>query len=165
MKRLSMLAILLFSSTTFAEPEASGAAPEANVAVVKSAEAKTALALVSHDLIEPLAVKETSRSKFSRARLPAQERRVRILDDHARKDARGVAFVRFAVDARHGYQADDESKWRRDAITGCVYLDRSQVFIKQGNQFRPAAFLLGKNLKPAAETTCQPAPAQLAHSH
>ena len=142
-----MLAILIFSHTTFAAPTA---------ADVAAHEAKSVLALVSRDLIQPLAVKENSRSKFSRARLPAQARRVRILDDHAQKDARGVAFVRFAVDARHGYQADDEANWRKDAITGCVYLERSQIFVKQGDQFRPAAFLLGKNLKAAAAPTCKP---------
>jgi hypothetical protein len=165
MKRLSMLAILIFSHTTFvALTAADVAAPEAKIAEVQSAEAKTALALVSSDLIEPLAVKEGSRSKFSRARLPAQERRVRILDDHARKDARGAEFVRFAVDARHGYQADDEANWRKDAITGCVYLERSQIFVKKGDQFRPAAFLLGKNLKAAPDTTCKSVE-QVAQTH
>jgi hypothetical protein len=152
MKRLSMLAILTFSLTTFAGP--ADAAPEASAE--QSAEAKTALALVSHDLVEPLAAKEVSRSKFSRARMPAQARRVRILDDQAQTDARGVAFVRFAIDARHGYLPEDEDNWRKDAITGCVYLERSQIFVKQGDQFRPAAFLLGKNLKPAAAPTCKP---------
>src|SRR5262245_42008154 len=119
MKRLSMIAILVFSHTTFAEPTAADvAAPEAQVAD-QSTEAKAIGALVSRDLIQPLAVKESSRSKFSRGRLPAQARRVRVLDDHAQLDARGAGFVRFAVDARHGYQADDEANWRKDAITGC----------------------------------------------
>ncbi|HEX8109399.1 MAG TPA: hypothetical protein VF516_16825 [Kofleriaceae bacterium] len=155
-----MLAILLFSRTTFAEPTAaSGAPPDA-----KSAEAKTAQALVSRELIQPLAAKESTRSKFSRASLPAQARRVRILDDQPQQDARGNAFVRFAVDAHHGFTADDdESRWQLATITGCAYLDRSQVFVKRGDEYRPAAFLLGKNLKAAAETTCQPAQAQVAH--
>jgi hypothetical protein len=148
---------------TFAGPTAADAgAPEAPAE--ESAEAKSAVALVSRDLVQPLAVKEGSRSKFSRARLPAQERRVRILDDHAQIDARGAGFVRFAIDARHGYQADDEANWRKDAITGCVYLERSQIFVKQGDQFRPAAFLLGKNLKAAAAPTCKPVE-QVAHSN
>ncbi len=160
MKRLSILAILLFSHTTFAEPTAaSGSPPDA-----KSAEAKTAQGLVSRELIQPLAARESSRGKFSRASLPPQARRVRILDDQPQKDALGNAFVRFAVDAHHGFAAaDDESRWQLAAITGCAYLDRSQVFVKRGDQYRPAAFLLGKNLKAAAETTCQPAQAQVAH--
>jgi hypothetical protein len=165
MKRLSMLAILIFSHTTFAEPTAADvASPEVKLAKAESADARTALAVVSRDLIEPLAVKEDGQSKFSRARLPAQERRVRILDDHARKDARGVAFVRFAVDARHGYQPDDEANWRKDAITGCVYLERSQIFVKRGDEYRPAAFLLGKKLKAAPDTTCKSVE-QVAHSN
>ena len=137
---------------TFAEPAASGA-PEA-----KTAEVKSAVALVSHDLVQPLTAKEDKQGRFSRGRLPPQERRVRILDEKPRKDADGVAFLRFAIDARFGYVAkDDESQWRRDTITGCVYLERNQVFVKKGDRYRPAAFLLGKNVKAAAESTCEPA--------
>jgi hypothetical protein len=73
--------------------------------------------------------------------------------------------VRFAVDARHGFgTADGDAPWRLADITGCVYLDRSQVFIKKGDEYRPAALLLGKNVKAAAETTCQPDHAQVAHA-
>ena len=154
MKRLSILALVLFSRMTFAEPAASGA-PEA-----KTAEAKSAVALVSHDLIQPLLAKEDKQGRFSRGRLPPQERRVRILDDKPRKDAEGVAFLRFSIDARFGYvgQGDeDESRWQRDTITGCVYLERNQVFVKKGDSYRPAAFLLGKKVKAAAESTCEPA--------
>jgi hypothetical protein len=69
------------------------------------------------------------------------------------------AFVRFAVDARHGYREvaeDGEAGWRLAAITGCVYLDRGQVFVQKGDEYRPAAFLLGKNVKAAADSTCRP---------
>lgn len=45
-----------------------------------------------------------------------------------------------------------------------LVLDRNQVFVKKGDEYRPAAFLLGKNVKAAAETTCQPAQAQVAHA-
>jgi hypothetical protein len=162
MKRLLMLAILVSSPTTFAEPTAAKSSPPA----AQSPEAKAAVALVSHDLIQPLAVKEDKVSKFSRARLPPQERRVRILDEQPRKDAEGNAFVRFAVDARHGFSEDpDESQWQQATITGCVYLDRSQVFVKRGREYRPAAFLLGKNLKAAAGSTCQAQAGQLAHAN
>lgn len=155
-----MLAILIFSRTTFAEPPAASGAS----AGATTAPAKAAQALVGRELIQPLAAKERTRSKFSRASLPAQARRVRILDEH--KDAHGSTFVRFAVDAHHGFDAPedgDESRWQLATITGCAYLDSSQVFVKRGNEYRPAAFLLGKNLKAAAETTCQPAQDQLAH--
>ena len=163
MKRLSILAVVLFARMTFAEPTAaSGSSPE-----VKTAEAKSAVALVSHDLVQPLAANDDKRGRFSRARLPPQERRVRILDDKPRKDAEGVAFMRFSIDARFGYgQAGrDEAQWSRDTITGCVYLERSQVFVKKGDSYRPAAFLLGKNVKAAAESTCEPAGDQLAHAN
>jgi hypothetical protein len=147
MKRLSMLAILLFAPASFADSEAvKGGAP--------------AKVLVQRTLIEPLAAKENNQSKFSRARMPAQERRVRILDETPRQDARGGKFVRFAVDARHGFRfkADDEASWRQAAITGCVYVDRGEVFVKKGDEHRPAAFLLGKNVKAAGEQICQGEP-------
>lgn len=119
-------------------------------------DAKSAAAVVQRVLIKPLAAKEDDQSRFSRARMPAQERRVRILDDELHRDASGKTFVTFAVDARHGLMpADNDSGWRRDAITGCVYVDGSAVFVKSGDRYRPAAFLLGKNVKPAAESTCQ----------
>ena len=155
MKRLSILAVVLFSRMTFAEPTAASGAPEE-----KTAEAKSAVALVSHDLVQPLAAKEDKQGRFTRGRLPPQERRVRILDEKPRKDADGVAFMRFSVDSRFGYAAktsDDEARWQRDTITGCVYLERNQVFVKKGDSYRPAAFLLGKKVKAAAESTCEPA--------
>jgi len=142
-------------------------AAEAKAVEAKSPEAKAAVALVSRDLIEPLATKERTRSRFSRARLPPQARRVRVLDEQPHKDTSGRAFVRFAVDARHGFCgfARDESAWRPATITGCVYLDKKQIFVASGEEFRPAAFLLGKRVKAAAESTCRPEAAQLAHAN
>jgi hypothetical protein len=157
-----MFAILFFfARITFAEPTADRG-PTA------SPDAKTAEALVQRALLEPLAAKERDQSRFSRARLPAQERRVRILDDRPRKDALGGTFLRFEVDARHGIRTpagEDEAQWRPATITGCVYVDRDEVFIKKGDQYRPAALLLGKNLKPAAEQICQGEPPQVAHTN
>jgi hypothetical protein len=164
MKRLSILAVVLFSRMTFAEPTAaSGSSPE-----VKSAEAKSAVALVSHDLIQPFAAQQEKQGRFTRGRLPAAAHRVRILDEKQRTDTAGVAFLRFAVDSRYGFfepTHDDESRWNRDTITGCVYLERNQVFVKKGDGYRPAAFLLGKNVKAAAESTCTPAADQVAHAN
>ena len=160
MKRFTILALLLSSPMTFAEPTAdSGAA-----APPSSASAKAAETLVSHDLVKPLVAKEANRSKFSRGAMPPDERRVRILDEQPRKDADGNGFVRFAIDARHGFVTED-TPWRKDAITGCVYLDRREVFVRKGEEYRPAAFLLGKKVKPAAEATCQSAEAQVAHAN
>lgn len=158
-----MLALLLFSHTTFAEPAASGSPPDA-----RTAQARTAQALVGRELTQPLAAKESQRSRFSRAAPPQRQLRVRILDEQPSKDAVGNAFVRFAVDARYGFHAPDDdsgSGWRLDTFVGCAYPDRSQVFVKKGDEYRPAAFLLGKNVKAAAETTCQPAQAQVAQKN
>lgn len=137
------LALVICARTSLAAP------PE----VVAAAEAR-----VQHDLLEPLAAKERDQSRFSRARLPAQERRVRILDEQPRRDARGDAFLAFAVDARHGVRAlGPEDGWRRGAIAGCVYVD-GRVFVQSGERHRPAAFLLGKKLKPVEAHICTAAP-------
>jgi hypothetical protein len=158
MKRLSILAILICSRTTFADPApASDAAP-----AVTTAEAKTAEALIVRDMVQPLTEREQRRSRFSRGAQPAQARRVRILDEQPHKDAAGGGFLRFAVDARHG-RAAVKAPWRLATITGCVYPDRNQIFVQRGDEYRPAAFLLGKNLKAVAETTCRPVADHVAH--
>jgi zona occludens toxin (predicted ATPase) len=149
MKRLSLLviAVLAFAHSAFAEPSAdTPAAPDA----------KAAAAVVQKALVQPLAAKEREQSKFSRASLPAQERRVRVLDEQPKTDAKGGVFYSFAIDARHGIRTDD-SGWRTAAISGCVYADGA-VFVKMGDRVRPAAILLGKNVKPAAEHVCAVAP-------
>jgi hypothetical protein len=110
-------------------------------------------------VIQPLAAKEREQSKFSRARLPPSERRVRVLDDKPKQDSAGDAFFAFAIDARHGW-ADDagEANWSKAAITGCVYPGRGEVFIKRGKAFHPAAAAVGKKTKAAPDRTCQAAP-------
>jgi hypothetical protein len=145
-----MLAVLICAPAILAPPVAAEGLPES----------KEAGALVQRALLQPLAAKERDQSRFSRARLPAQERRVRVLDQQPRKDAAGDAFFTFAVDARHGLYPvaeGDEASWRPGTITGCVYVERGEVFVKSGDRYRPSAFLLGKNLKPVAETICRPA--------
>jgi hypothetical protein len=141
-----LLALLLGSSTLAAPPEASpgGSAVDdaTRVAVEK---------VVQKKLLGPLAVKENEHSKFSRARLPPQERRLRLQQAAVDKD--GATFVAFAVDSRHGF-ADSEDAWRADTIVGCVYPGRDEVFIRRGDEVRPAAMLLGKKTKAAPATTC-----------
>jgi hypothetical protein len=122
-----------------------------------SATPKTA-SLVTERIIQPLAAKEREQSKFSRARLPAAERRVRMLDDNPQQDSAGDAFFAFAIDARHGWGDDDgEAKWTKATITGCVYPARGEVFIKRGKVFHPAAAAIGKKTKAAPERTCHAA--------
>jgi len=110
--------------------------------------------LVQQKLLKPLASKEDERSKFSRARMPPQERRVRVLDAAVRTDDQGQRFVAFAVDSRHGYAELDEQNWRKDTITGCAYPDSGDIFVTQGEHHRPASMLLGKKTKDAPAHVC-----------
>jgi len=130
------------------------AAPEAHTSAVD----KTAVALVEQQLVQPLAAKEADRSKFSRARQPAAARRVRVLDTAALHDSAGNAFVRFAVDEKHGWFDDDDDDgdegWMKDQITGCVYVDSREVFVQRGREIHPAAAKLGKRTKAAAASVC-----------
>ncbi|MGE0868637.1 MAG: hypothetical protein AB7P03_08745 [Kofleriaceae bacterium] len=117
--------------------------------------APTTADIVKEKLIRPLAAKDREQSKFSRARLPPQARRVRVLDAQPRVDSTGAAFYAFAVDAKHGWAEDDSAEsWQRSAITGCVYPASGEVFIKRGKAYHPATAALGKKTKAAPESTC-----------
>lgn len=79
---------------------------------------------------------------------------MRVLDETPQHDSDGNAFYTFAVDQRHGWGEDDDTKWSKAALTGCVYPDSSEVFIKRGNAFHPAIAATGKKTKAAPERTC-----------
>ena len=113
----------------------------------------TAVSMINDKLVEPLVAKEEHQSKFSRARPAPSERRVRVLDEKPQQDSAGNSFFAFSIDSRRGW-GDDESLWHKDAITGCVYLDRGEVFIKRGKVFHPAAAAIGKKTKAAPSGTC-----------
>jgi hypothetical protein len=119
-------------------------------------------ALVERLLIRPLGQKEERRSRFSRSYIPPRARRVRILDRVRSTDSRGGEFVAFAVDDRSGRFAlearDDSGRWRRDAIVGCAYPARDEIFIKRGDEFFAAGLLLGKKTAAADQAVCRPAP-------
>jgi hypothetical protein len=125
----------------------------------------TAAAVVEERLVRPLAAKEASRSRFSRAYIPPQARRVRVLDPGQSTDGRGGEFVAFAVDERSGgiarQAADDARTWRKDVIIGCVYPARSAIFIKRADKFFGAALLLGQKTAAADDTICRPAPTKI----
>jgi hypothetical protein len=104
---------------------------------------------VQDGLVKRLANQEGSR--FSRSRPPPRERRVRVTQSSASVDQRGRSFVPFAIDVRFG------SEWRENDIVGCVYRGSGDLFVKRGDQYRPAAFLLGKNVDPVAGV-CEAAP-------
>jgi hypothetical protein len=105
---------------------------------------------VEDGLLKPLAGRETHR--FSRARPPPHERRIRVLQPTTTLDKSGRAFVPFAVDVRFG------GDWQEDDIVGCVYRASGHVFVKSGDAYRPASFLLGKDEAPVVGV-CEPAPA------
>ena len=104
---------------------------------------------VEDGLVKPLAEKETSR--FARSRPPPRERRVRAIQASAAVDKNGRAFVPFSIDVRFG------SEWHKDDIVGCAYRGSGELFVKRGDGYRPAAFLLGKNVEPVAGV-CEAAP-------
>jgi hypothetical protein len=123
-----------------------------------------AQAVVEKQLVKPLADKEAHQSRFSRAYIPPQERRVRILDSERSTDGRGAEFVSFTVDERSGgfarRAADDATRWRENAIVGCVYPARDEVFIKRGDKLFAAGLLLGQKTAAADDVVCRPATAR-----
>jgi hypothetical protein len=94
---------------------------------------------VEEGLLKPLAHQEGG-SRFSRRRPPPRERRVRLTQDKPSVDKQGRAFVGFAVDVRFG------DSWRENDVIGCVYRKTGELYVKRGDEFRPASFLLGKNV-------------------
>lgn len=100
--------------------------------------------------MKPLAKREGG-SRFSRERPPPRERRVRVLESTLRRDKNGRSFVAFAIDVRFG------SDWQQNDIVGCVYRESGNLFVKIGDAYRPATFLLGKNVTPVA-SACEAAP-------
>jgi hypothetical protein len=97
---------------------------------------------VEEGLVKPLAGVEANR--FSRARPAPRERRVRVVGTTATLDKAGRSFMPFAIDVRFGQE------WHENDIVGCVYAGSGDLFVKRGDAYRPAAFLLGKNLDPVA---------------
>ncbi len=125
--------------------------------------ADTAKSIVEEQLLKPLAVRDDTRSRFSRARPAPVVRRLRLVNPELLQDSQGEAFMTFAVDAQHGWgPKDNEAKWQKDALVGCVYPDSGAVYIRRGDSFRPAAFLLGKKLPVAAEHICREQPGEVA---
>lgn len=108
---------------------------------------------VEKGLLEPLAHKEKERSRFSRARMPPQERRVRVTQTAVTLDASGRAYMAFAVDVRRG------TEWHENDLIGCGYTQTGALFVKRGDAYRPAESLLGKDVEVAPDV-CAPARAR-----
>ena len=90
---------------------------------------------VQDGLLKPIAAFQ---NKFSRARPPPHETRVRVLGTTPSIDAAGRPFVAFAVDVNYG------SQWQENDIVGCEYPKTGLLFAKIGDSYRPASFLFGK---------------------
>ena len=118
-----------------------------------------AKAMILTKLLEPLEKKEANRSRFSRAAMPPQARRIRILDEAPRTDAQGRSFVAFAIDeTRFGAPAGEEipeSSWFKDAIKGCVYPQIGEVLIQRGETYYASAMLLGEAPPTAPAEVCR----------
>lgn len=105
---------------------------------------------VADGLVKPLSEQEGNR--FSRSRPAPRERRVRVTQSTATRDKAGRAFVPFAIDVRFG------EEWRQNDVVGCAYRASGELFVKVGDAYRPASFLLGKDVDPVAGV-CEAAPA------
>jgi hypothetical protein len=151
------------ASATPPEQKSAAPPPAAQTAGPRPTEVKPtpeaqAYAVVEKKLVKPLSQKEGRGSRFSRAYIPPQARRVRI-DHQPVTDGRGSEFVTFAIDQRSAllvaHEADDDDLWRKDVIVGCVYPARDEIFIKRGEKFFGAGLLLGQR-SPADDTVCRP---------
>jgi hypothetical protein len=107
---------------------------------------------VEDGLVKPLAQFESH--NFSRSRPPPRTRRVRILRTTATIDKDGRSFVPFAIDVRFG-----SGEWRENDIVGCAYSPGGKLFVKRGDGYRAASFLLGKN-EDAVAGVCEAGPAR-----
>ena len=161
---LPLLALLLptarAASATPPDTQKAAQPAPAPAAAGRPIEIKPAEAVVEQQLVKPLAEKEARRNRFSRSYIPPLARRVRVPDGERSTDGRGAQFAAFAVDERSGVfarRAADDSHWRKDAIVGCVYPARDEIFIKRGDKFFAASLLLGKKSAAADDTVCRPA--------
>lgn len=126
-------------------------------AAAATPEAHAAGKVVERVMLVPLASKESSRSRFSRAAPMAVTRRVRVLDPVAHKDEKGGEYLTFAVDASYGLFAREDAQWRKNVFLGCVYPRSGEVFLRTGADLRSSDYLLGKRVSPAPDHVCQEA--------
>ncbi|HEX5033474.1 MAG TPA: hypothetical protein VFW62_03255, partial [bacterium] len=126
---------------------------------VPVSESASAQAIIEAKLLAPLQEKDVKRPKFSRAAPPPSARRVRILDG-SRVDAKGQAFVAFAIDETHSFRElgdkdISEDAWHREAIIGCVYPKSGEVIVKLGEANYPAGVLWGESVKASPAEVCR----------
>jgi hypothetical protein len=95
-------------------------------------------------LVRPLIAQDRATPKFSRSS-PPSNRRARITATSPATDAKGNAFLTFALDSRWG-----KGDWQDD-MTGCVYVNDGTMYLAFGSQYQPAAVVLGKDGDPAPD--------------
>jgi hypothetical protein len=110
---------------------------------------------VQEGIVGPLSQTEGKSRSFSRGRPPPRERRVRVLQTELVPDKSGQKFMAFAIDVRFG-----GGDWQTDDVVGCVYGGSGKLFVKIGDSYRPAAFLLGKDSEPVPGVCESVPPAQ-----
>lgn len=104
---------------------------------------------VEQGFLKPL--REYQTRSFSRRRPPPREYRVRMTAGPA-SDNQGREFVAFAIDVRSG-----SGQWEENNMIGCAYRKSGDLFLKNGDTYRPATFMLGKSKSPAPGV-CEAAP-------
>lgn len=76
---------------------------------------------------------------------------MRITEASLRRDKQGREFVPFAIDVRYG------NGWQENDVVGCAYRATGSLFVKRGESYFPASFLLGAAANPIANV-CEVAP-------
>ncbi len=158
-------------------PVAEAPAPTAQTATAAAADVDVDVdvdvtrltSIVQKQVLVPLRDRAHTRSKMSRAALPPQKRRVRIIDAALRTDDKGRQFVTFAIDAMYRVfdtledVASDSAheSWSRDEMTGCVYAN-GEVFVRTGDVHRSAAAVVAKK-KSKSKSTSAEAPLHICH--
>lgn len=120
-----------------------------------ASEPPTPKSIVETELLGPLSAKERTQSRFSRSRMPALARQVRIVDTAPQKDGKGAAFWSFAVDAQSGYDLlAAKDNWRKNVMTGCVYPGSGTVYVLRSGAYYESGIMIGKKTKAAPAHTC-----------
>lgn len=114
---------------------------------------------IQEQLIEPLQKKEAKRPRFSRAAPPPSARRIRILETTPETDAKGRPFLAFAIDESRSAVAkldpdSADADWRKDAITGCLYPNSKEIWVKLGETYYASNVLLGSSATATADGVC-----------
>lgn len=110
-------------------------------------------ARIQSEVVKPLTSTGRKVSKFSRVARPPTSFTAKLVSKTPSTDADGKTFYSFAVDRRDWNYDFDEDVAKKEApkpaYTGCAYVN-GDVYVKQGDTFRPAAILAGKRVSPVA---------------